>query len=262
VRKICVINLKGGVGKTTTALNLAAGLSRSDRKVLLVDLDPQSNIELSINLSSSWTISDFLFGGVAISECLNSAGTNLDLVRGDSRMQRAEQEDPEKMLDRMKLIKGYDYIIFDCGPSMNMINKVALLLCKEAIMPTTTDYLGYESITRMVEFMKEFAEFNEHEIKLSKVVPTFFDVRNKICSMMLDKINNDYYQYISSPVRVNSKLKEAPMKKMSIFKYAPNSAGAKDYWALVQGVISDEPLYGFTPACDAAVEQAAVEEEE
>ncbi|MBU1201926.1 MAG: ParA family protein [Nanoarchaeota archaeon] len=253
MRKICVINQKGGVGKTTSALNLAAGLSRSEKKVLLVDIDPQSNIELSMTLESSWTIYDFIFEGVALSECINSLGKNLDLVRGDGRVLRAEHSEPEKILGRLKLIDNYDYVIFDCGPSMTAINKVVMLYCKEAVIPTSTDYLGYESLTRMVKFLEEFADFNDHDIKLSKVVPTFFDVRNKICSLMLDKINNEFYQYISAPIRVNSKLKEAPMKKMSIFKYDPKSSGAKDYWALVQSVLCDEINYSSSKVEKVAV---------
>jgi len=263
LRKICIINQKGGVGKTTTAVSLSAGLSRSERKVLLVDLDPQSNLELSINLERSWTIYDYLFEGVALSECINKMGTNLFLIRGDQRIMRAEQQDPEKVIEKLNQIKGYDYVIFDCGPSMTAINRAALLFANEAIVPTTTDYLGFESIKKMQTYLEEFADYHNHNIKLTKVVPTFFDVRNKICSNMLDKINNEYYQYVSSPVRINSKLKEAPMNKMSIFKYAPKSSGAKDYWALVQSVICDEKKESDMAQSQTQGQvQVAVEEEE
>lgn len=245
MRKICVINQKGGVGKTTTSLNLAAGLARSDRKVLLIDIDPQSNIELSITLECSWTLNDFLFEGIAIGECINNLGKNLDVIRGDHRLLRGEHEDPEKILARLNQVKNmdYDYIIFDCSPSMNTMNKVALLFSKEALIPTTTDYLGYEGLLGMLDFLKEFNDFNDHDAPVSKIVPTFFDVRNKICVNILDKLNNEFYQYISPPIRINSKLKEAPMYKKSIFSYDSKSSGAKDYWALVQAVLCDEQKF-------------------
>ena len=263
MRKICIINQKGGVGKTTTSVSLAAGLSRSDRKVLLVDLDPQSNLELSIKLESSWTVYDYLFEGVALSECLNEMGKNLFLVRGDQRIMRSEQQDPEKIIERLNMIEGYDYVIFDCGPSMTAINRAAMLYSNEALVPTTTDYLGFESIKKMQTYLEEFADYHDHNIKLTKVVPTFFDKRNRICIEMLDKINNEYYQQVASPVRINSKLKEAPMKKMSIFRYEPKSNGAKDYWALVQSVICDEKKQAdFANVSSQTRPQLAVEEEE
>lgn len=245
MRKICIVNKKGGVGKTTTALNLAAGLSRYDKKVLLIDLDPQSNIELSIELESSYTTFDFLFRGIILSECTNNLGKNLDVIRGDERLINAEYELAEektganarKALDK---IKGYDYVVFDCAPSMSGLNKFAMLYAKEVIIPTTTDYLGLESLQKTIMFVREFGDFNDEHIKVSKIVPTMYDQRNNICKESLTQIRNEYYQYASDPIRINSKLKEAPMNKQSIFSYASSSKGAKDYISLVQSVLSDE----------------------
>lgn len=249
MRKICVINQKGGIGKTTTALNLAAGLSRFDRRVLLIDLDSQSNIELSINLENSKTVYDFLFEEVLFSECISNIGKNLDMIKGDKDIIYAEQEILEKksgeveIKNRFSTIKGYDYVIFDCGPSMSAINRSALLYSSEVVIPTSADYLGYESLKKMLVTLKQFVDRNSHDLSISKIVPTLYDKRNKICNTILKNIQNEYYQYASKPINLNSKLKEAPMNKKSIFKYAPSSSGAKDYMALVKDILSDESKY-------------------
>ncbi len=250
MRKICVINQKGGIGKTTTALNLAAGLSRFDRKVLLIDLDPQSNIELSISVDNSKTAYDFLFEDVLYTECINSIGKNLDIIKGDKDVVYTDQDilneksGEVRIKNRFNTIKGYDYVIFDCGPSMSSINRCALLYSSEVIIPTSSDYLGFESLKKMIKTMKEFSDRHSHDIIISKIIPTLFDRRNKICNTILKKIQNEFYQYASNPVNLNSKLKEAPMHKKSIFKYAPSSAGAKDYLMLVKDVLNDEGKLG------------------
>ncbi len=245
MRKICIINQKGGVAKTTTALNLAAGLSRNERNILLIDLDPQSNIELSMNLENSNTVYDFIFQDIPLQECINKVAKNLDIVKGDNRILRVDdivrnKELVEKANESLKTINNYDYIIFDCGPSMNAINRFILLYCEEAIIPTSCDYLGFESLTKTMLYLEEFSDFNEHQVKITKVVPTLYDKRNKICNISLESINNEFYQLISQPIRINSKLKEAPKNKRSIFAYAPKSSGAQDYLALVQSVLCDE----------------------
>ncbi|MGM5484575.1 MAG: ParA family protein [Nanobdellota archaeon] len=256
MRKICVINQKGGIGKTTTALNLAAGLSRFDRKVLLIDLDPQSNIELSIPLENSLTAYDFLFEEVLLSECVNRAGKNLDIVRGDKDIVYAEQdvlnekEGMTRIKNRLNTIEEYDYVIFDCGPSMSTINRCALLYSNEVLIPTSSDYLGYESLIKMVKTIEHFSDRFSHELYVSKIIPTLFDKRNKICHAVLRDIRNEYYQYVSEPININSKLKEAPMKKKSIFSYDKNSAGAKDYMSLVKSVLNDEPKHSTDSSLD------------
>lgn len=245
MRKICIINQKGGVAKTTTALNLAAGLSRNERKILLIDLDPQSNLELSMNLENNNTVYDFIFQNIPLEECINNVAKNLDIIKGDNKILRTEDiiknnELIEQAKENLKSITNYDYIIFDCGPSMNAINRFILLYCEEAIIPTSCDYLGFESLTKTMLYLKEFSDFNDHEIKISKIVPTLYDKRNKICNISLESINNEFYQLISQPIRINSKLKESPKNKRSIFSYAPKSSGAQDYLALVQSVLCDE----------------------
>ena len=264
MRKICVINQKGGIGKTTTAVNVAAGLSRFGKRVLIIDLDSQSNVELSLKSDNDYTVYDFLFEDVLYTECLSSLGKNLDAIKGDRDIVYAEQdilnekEGMTRIKNRLMTIKDYDYVIFDCSPSMSAINRCALLYSSEVLIPTSTDYLGFEGLNKMIDAVNRFAKKHSHDIVISKIVPTMYDKRNNICNQILKKIQNEFYQYTSTPIRMNAKLKEAPMAKKSIFKHAPSSPGAKDYLALVKEIISDESKYGSK---DSKVDEFAEEVE-
>ncbi|MBU0979894.1 MAG: ParA family protein [Nanoarchaeota archaeon] len=249
MRKICIINQKGGVGKTTTTVNLAAGLSRNDRKVLVLDLDAQGNIASCLPVTSQKDIFNFLLENADIGECITPMGRNLDIVRSNERIAKAEYYlSKEKFKEgvlrkRMQDIKGYDYVLIDCPPSLGLLNQNAMLYATEAIIPTTTEPLGIEAARKMVEILKQINDVFEHNISISKVVPTFFDRRNKICKTIYNEIQNEFYELTSDPIRINSKLKEAPLKKLSIYKYDKNGNGSKDYMSLVKSVMRDEPRF-------------------
>lgn len=247
MRKICVINQKGGVGKTTTALNLAAGLSRVGKKVLLIDLDAQGNIQTSIGANSQKSLYHYIIENAELNECVSVMGKNLDVLRSEETLTKAEtmiaQLEEGNFLvlrERFEEIKGYDYVILDCAPSLGMINQNAMLYAGEAIIPVSTDHLGIDALTKMKEAIANINDYFDHTLKISRIVPTLYDARVKSCRESLQYLQNDYYDVLTEPIRVNSKLKEAPKMMKSIFAFAPSSRGAKDYGSLVQVVLSDE----------------------
>lgn len=248
MRTICVINQKGGVGKTTTAINLASGLSRNDKSVLLVDLDPQGNIDASLRISSEYDIYDALTGKIKIQQVIQNVAKNFDVITSKETLAKAEfylanQESSRLLLkDMLAEIGGYDYIIVDCPPSLGILNQNAMAFCKEAFIPVATDYLSLDALRKMKIILEKINESYGNDIKVTKIIPTLYDKRVKICKETLATIQNEFGPLVSYPIRNNSKIKEAPKHGKSIFKFAKSSPGAKDYMKLVEDVLMQEQV--------------------
>ena len=244
MRKICIINQKGGVAKTTTAVNLAAGLSREDKKVLVVDLDPQGNVSSCLGQTDGKDMHDLLSENAEPGECIRHLAKNFDILPSNEKLletERAMIREGKRSLLKEKLDKvdGYDYIIVDCPPSLGMLSNNALIYADEAIIPSTTDILSIEALRKTVLVIQALNE-SGNEIIISKIVPTMFDKRNKICVECLKQIQAEFYEIVSEPIRVNSKLRECPKSNKSIFAYDKSSRGAEDYGKLVRSVVHDE----------------------
>ncbi len=246
MRKICVINQKGGVGKTTTAVSVAAGLARREKRVLLIDVDPQGNIAHSLRSEREYDVYDFLTGKCSYLDCITNLGNNLDLIHSVETLTKLNSElllnkNPStKLKDRLEEITGYDYVIFDCAPSLGLINQNVMLFCDEALIPVSTNFLSLTGLTFMTKAIEEINSRFSHDLRISYIVPTMYDSRLKFSKVMLKKLQTDYSSLITEPIRINSKLSEAPSSGKSIFAYDKNSRGAKDYFKIVDRIIEDE----------------------
>lgn len=246
MRKICIINEKGGVGKTTTTISIAAGLSRKDKKVLVVDLDAQGNVGTILKVEVEKDVYNVLTENADVMQCTKHLGKNLDVMPSRETLTKTEviiSSMPNKefiLKNKLKALKGYDYVLIDCPPSLGILNQNALLYAQEAFIPVSTDFLGYDALKKMTTVIETINDRFDHTIKITKVIPTLFDKRIKSCRKYLDKISSEFYEITTNPVRINSKLKEAPESGKSIFGFAPSSRGAKDYQRIVKVILNEE----------------------
>ncbi len=251
MRRICIINQKGGVGKTTTAVNLGWGLAKEGKKVIIVDLDAQGNISSCLPAESKKDLYDLLVEGADIGECISHVTDNLDVIQSKETLTKAElilvgEQSRETVLKRkLEALKhyNYDYVILDCPPSLGLLNQNAILYSYEAVIPASTDVLGFDGLKKITAAIHKINDVFGHNCTISKIVPTLLDVRNKVCVSTLKQMQSEFYELVSDPIRINAKIKEAPSVKQSIFEYDKTSRGAEDYKNLVKQVVRDEKKF-------------------
>ena len=247
-RAIAVLNQKGGTAKTTTALSVAAGFAELGHSTLLVDLDPQGNVGVSLGLSSPRTVYHMLVQGASAQSCACNARPNLDVITADEGLAAAEidlarsdENERTSRLDRtMESLTGYQYVIFDCAPALSILNHNALYYSGEVLIPVSCDYLALVGVKQVLRTLRRVTEQTGRPVRVAGVLPTFYDVRNKLSLEALTYLRKTFGPRALPPVRVNTKLAEAPSKKKTIFEYAPDSHGARDYIRVVEWLRTGE----------------------
>ena len=240
MHRIAVLNQKGGTGKTTTSVNLAAGLAEAGHRVLLIDADPQGHCAISLGVRGRRDFYDVLIDGADPAACIVSARENLDLLSSSERLASAEvllarrQGDRQTLMrTRLQQLQGYDYVIVDCGPSLSLLNTNVLLYCGELLVPVACDYLSLVGVRHIMRTLGRLKEHFSHDVELLGFLPTMYDRRNKISEESVALLQSRYPDEVLEPIRINASLKEAPSHQASIFEYDPDSRGATDYRELV-----------------------------
>ena len=249
-RIIAITNQKGGVGKTTTTINLSACLSEAGQKVLVVDFDPQGNATSGFGLekgSIENTVYQMLIGETDAKESIEkNVQNNLDILPSDVNLAGAEIEllemdNKESLLrDNLKSIKNqYDFIIIDCPPSLNLLTINALTAADTVIVPIQCEYYALEGLSQILKTINLVKRKLNRKLELEGVVFTMYDARTNLSLEVVESVKNSLNQNIyKTIIPRNVRLAEAPSHGMSINLYDSRSTGAESYRLLAAEVMS------------------------
>jgi len=245
---LAVFNHKGGTGKTTTAVHVAAGLAARGAKVLLVDADGQGNVAAALGVEAERSLYHVLVMGLPFEQARIVARPNLDVIVANETLAAAElyiagQRNRDRvMASRLaKAREVYDYVIVDCSPSLSLLNQNALVLADAVLCPVACDYLSLIGIRQVVRTVKHVNKILNHPVNFWGVLPTLFDSRARICNEALDTLKKNFRDVCLDPIHFAIKVKEAPSVGKTLFEYAPNTSAAGDYWRVIERLMQVEP---------------------
>ena len=258
---ISIINQKGGVGKTTTAINLAAGLSLQKKKILIIDLDPQGNATTGLGLSnienSSDTIYGVLNGTKEISEVIKKTKfENLDIITSNVDLSGLEVETAGDS-ERAFILKGkltpyindsrafYDYVLIDCPPSLSLLTVMALVSSHSLLVPLQTEFFALEGLTQLMKTIERIKVSLNPNLQIRGILLTMYDKRNKLSSQVEKEARNYFKEKVyTTVIPRNVRLSEAPSHGMPVLIYDKSCPGSKSYYNFTDEFINQKTSLG------------------
>ncbi|HIP71506.1 MAG TPA: ParA family protein [Anaerolineae bacterium] len=237
---------KGGVGKTTTAVNLSAALSISNRRVLLIDTDTQAQAGKALGVRPEIGLADFMLGQITFADAIVEARPNLHLLAGGHRLAAVKQVIAEADMRQeetlaaalLPYIQSYDYVILDTSPGWDNLQINVLFFAEEVLTPVNLEVLSLDGLIEFTHRIEEVRRY--HDVQLSYVLPTALDRRVRQTDEIMPQLSRTFGDTVCAPIRYNVRLSEAPAHGQHIFEYAPRSNGAQDYLELTRRIVNDE----------------------
>jgi len=252
MRVITIINHKGGVGKTTTVVNLGAALAHLGKKVLLVDLDSQANLTYSMGIHAEdikHSVYDLMAASCSISDVIvkfdniDLIPSSLDLSGKEKKALRLSESMEELLKKSLKDIDNYDFILIDCPPALGLFTLNAIVFAKEIFITLQTEYLALQGMTKLLKWINLIKKKFSHDVEITGVIATIYDHRRRLDREIITRVKRYFHELLfDTYIRDNVSLAESPSHGKTIFDYMPESNGAKDYKKLAEEVMAMEGI--------------------
>lgn len=238
-----LVNQKGGVGKTTSAVNIAAGLAKHGKRVLVVDIDPQGSATLSLGIKTDKSVYEVLRGNTGVRSAIIKRD-NYDVLPANGRLAKLDAEtsgEPgrENLLAESlePIAKEYDFVLIDCPPSLGLLTLCGLCAADALIIPVQPEILALHGLKQIIETVTKVKKRINPRLVLGGVIITMYDGRKILNRDIFADLKRIYPETFETPIRNNIAIAEAPGSGQDIFEYAPKSNGAADYLAVAEEII-------------------------
>lgn len=249
-KTIAITNQKGGVGKTTTSINLASALGKMDYKILLIDLDPQCNSTLGLGINKDnveKSVYEVIMQECKASEALIDTGFNnvivmpasIDLAGVDIQLANVSEGREQMLNKQLTQVKDYfDFILIDCPPSLGVLNTNALSAADSVIIPIQCEYYALEGLTQLLKTVREVQQRYNKRLRIEGVVLTMVDPRTRLSLEVSREVRKHFKDTVyETTISRSIKLAEAPSRGLPILEYDASSKGSTDYWNLAKEVV-------------------------